>query len=326
MNKMENNILIAHNDWDGWCSAAILYNIKELDQYYFITNNRIFNLLNYIANISINFDKITVFILDLNFSQISIQKLVRYLNRLKKKNILFIWVDHHETLSELRNFKYNRMFQTIILPQYETTASIMLEFFNNTNNPKNLKRFVEFARYPGYSRESKYWYKVLQNLKSIKFRFGYRSLVKIIFNLFAYQKPDNLTDFIYNLDENTINSINTFQFHAISEISEISENQINSEISILKTVNNYRLLIIEDCIQRDKVFKLLDLCDLLLIFYKSGKIGCYSSGVSLRPLFKKFNATGHDTACIFDPFIEKFDNFAEYIPKEELIRQIRTLF
>ncbi|MHA1268635.1 MAG: DHH family phosphoesterase [Candidatus Helarchaeota archaeon] len=303
------NYIIAHFDWDGWCSTAILSRYLNIKNYIFTSNGRLVKTLSFLVNNLNKEEKNIIFILDFSIVPNSIQKLMKFFKNTQHSNIHFLWFDHHRTPENIK-FLINRSNLDIFLdPNTPSTAMLIKKFMNVNLKDDLIQDFIEYAEFPNFNKNSKYWYKILQNLIKNRFNFGYFILIKILFNLFSIQKQDTLSDYFYNLENN---------------------DQINNETNIIYstylTSRNNRLILIEEFTNRSDIFQLFRSYDLMLVYYNDGKLGCYSKNISLDPLFSIFNAKGHETACIFYPFVQDYNNFTKYLSKNEILERIKELF
>ena len=308
--------IVSHFDWDGWCSAAILSRSIDVNEITFISNKALFKVLNYFTRSLKNNEKNFIFILDLSITKDMIQKLLYFFRKIEGKNVKFIWIDHHKDYDAFKFINAKRQVELFINPEAITAASMIGEFIPLNKDDNEVSNFIRYAEAPNDSDISKYWYKVLTNLKRIRIKSFYFTISKILFGLFKELRKDIISDYFFNL-----------------QIKYGNQNDVkldyfpNSKSTCIKTSKNHNLLFIENMNSRSELFKKFNGShDLMLVSYNDDTMGCYSKELSLKSLFSVFNAKGHEKACVFKPYIQTGNNFTKYLTKKEVIDKIKEIY
>jgi len=306
--------IIAHTDFDGAISAAILLQRYPYGRLYLATPNILSKVL-YILKAHFATDiPLDIFILDLGIAADYQSRVLRAIKELRKVALVEVfWIDHHETVEGENMRKYVRAHTDSQSPHTAYLVQRLLYDSGELDEAafrkiNTLLSIMENSQTPF----ARYWNAVLKEGS----KFAQRETMVSVIQFLAKFRRSKLTDKLYKrtLQENKTRST-------------------SPEIQILQTQQGYRFLLFEfenntELYPTVRALLVTHRLDFVIVSFEDGTLSIYKnrqSPIDLRPIYALVDGKGHDYAFHFVPQLRISDEFYRPVNLRDLLMKVQEV-
>jgi len=306
--------IIAHSDFDGFISAAIVFQKYPHCKVYFATARNLHKVLYISQREAPKGFPHKIFILDLRVSELYFTRILKAIRDIRHKALVDItWIDHHHSpcIDQLQEY-----LSVYIDPSAPHTAFLVQKQVNNTLESIKLLDLLHNSR----TAFTEYWRPVIRAVLKMDPKDNSRT---IAVRHLATHKQTEFT--------------NKLRIQGLNIKEDVAKSQTSDKIfrlDIYWTKQNWRFGIIKFYKEVDlysEVQRKLNLynLDFIIVQFDDENFSAYKgrfSTIDMTPFFQLVGGKGHTYAFHFEPQIRISDEFFRPTTINDLIKKIQELY